>query len=180
MARTRTALIEAFNALVMRGRPKRIRVADIIAEARVGRSTFYDHYAGADAIHLDALARPFAPLADAAAGRGDVARMTHLLAHFWQNRQRARESLAGPLGAKAARLLADMVEARLREQGAALIIPPPLAALQLAEAALAPIRGWVAGRAPSMPDALALAVCRSGAQLVAALAAPAGGGDDAA
>jgi hypothetical protein len=41
-ARTRTALIEAFNHLALSQR-KQIRVADIVALANVGRSTFYEH-----------------------------------------------------------------------------------------------------------------------------------------
>jgi len=35
-ARTRSALIEAFNHLILNRRPKKIRVSDIIAHANVG------------------------------------------------------------------------------------------------------------------------------------------------
>ena len=90
-ARTRAALIEAFNHLALNHR-KNIRVADIVALANVGRSTFYEHYKSADDIHLQAMPRPFAILADAAAGMGDEARLTGLLRHFWENRQLARTS----------------------------------------------------------------------------------------
>jgi AcrR family transcriptional regulator len=158
--RTRAALIGAFDHLVLSGRRKRIRVADIVAEAKVGRSTFYEHYKGADDIHMAALARPFAILAAAAAGNGDEARLAALLAHFWENRQRARESFEGRTGGKATRLLAAMVEEQLGDE--ALTIPPRLAALQLAEAALAPVRGWVTAEAPCTAEALAGAICRCG------------------
>lgn len=169
--RTRAALIGAFDHLVLSGRRQRIRVADIVAQAKIGRSTFYEHYKGADDIHIAALARPFAILADAAAGNGDETALEALLSHFWENRQRARESFMGRMQDKVSRQLAAMVEERLEE--AQLAIPTRLAALQLAEAALAPIRGWVTAEAPCTAEALAVAICRSGAALRAALASQA-------
>jgi AcrR family transcriptional regulator len=149
VARTRTALIEAFNHLAL-NQHKNIRVADIVARANVGRSTFYEHYKSAEDIHLQAMTRPFALLADAAAGLGEEARLTGQLRHFWENRQLAR-----------------MVEERLGD--AVLAIPLRLAAIQLAEAALAPIRGWVTAEAPCTAEALAGALCRSGRAMREAL-----------
>lgn len=169
VARTRTALIEAFNHLVLSRRRKSIRVTDIVERANVGRSTFYEHYRSADHIHLVALARPLGMVADAAVGRGDEARLTVLLEHFWENRQRARESLVGVQGERVARLFADMVEQRLAESGLETAIARRLAAIQLAEAAFAPIRGWIAAEAPSTAPALARSICRCGQLLVAAL-----------
>ena len=165
--RTRAALLGAFDHLVLSRRPKKIRVADIVAEAKVGRSTFYEHYNGAEDLHIAALARPFAILADAAAGSGRRGPARRALAHFWENRQRARESFMGAMGGKVARLLAAMVEERLG--GQAMAIPARLAALQLAEAALAPVRGWVTAEAPSTPEALAGAICRCGRAMRAEL-----------
>ena len=169
--RTRTRLIEAFNRLVLSRRGERIRIADIVAEADVGRSTFYEHYRSAEDIYMAALARPFAILADAAAGEGDAPRLAALLDHFHENRRRARERLVGPAGERAARLLATMVEERLAAEGKVLALPLRLAALELAEAALGPIRGWIAGRAPCPSAALAESICRGGRQLRAALEA---------
>lgn len=170
--RTRTALIEAFNQLVLQRRQQQIRVADIVAEANVGRSTFYEHYRSAEDIRLEAIARPLAHLADAAAGTGDESRLTGLLAHFWDNRQRAREHLGGRAGERTARLLADMVEDRLGD--AALLLPRRIAAVQLADAAMAPVRAWLRAEAPCATAALAAAICRGGKQLRAALAADEG------
>ena len=169
VTRTRTALIHAFDQLVLSRRKRRIRVADTVAEANVGRSTFYEHYGSADEIHMAALARPFAILADAAAGKGDEERLTGLLAHFWDYRQLARDSLFDRTGEKAARMLADLVEERLRADEAALALPARLAAMQLAEAALAPIRGWITAEAPASAEALAKAICGCGRAIRAAL-----------
>jgi AcrR family transcriptional regulator len=167
--RTRAALIGAFNNLALSHR-KNIRVADIVALANVGRSTFYEHYKSADDIHLQAMSRPFAVLADAAAGIGDEARLTGLMQHFWENRQLARASFMGRMNDKVNRLLATMVEERLRDQEDSLAIPLRLAAIQLAEAALAPVRGWVTAEAPCAADALAGAICRCGRAMRGALA----------
>jgi len=165
--RTRHALLSAFNHLVLVRRQRRIRVDDIVAEANVGRSTFYEHYSGADDILLQAVKAPLGPIANAAAGWGDVNSVTHILAHFWENRERARDMLDGRLDTRMTRLLASMVEERLA--GRSFAIPLPLASRQLAEAALAPIRGWVTAEAPCEPAALARAICRCGAAMVAAL-----------
>ena len=161
--RTRAALIHAFNWLVLNGRKRRIGVADIIAEAKVGRSTFYEHFGSAEALHMQALAGPFSILADAATGQGDETRLTNLLKHFWDNRGRARETLTSRTGEKAADLLAELVEARL--DGQALRLPKRLAAQQLAQAALAPVRGWMMAAAPSDAAALAGAITCGGRAL---------------
>lgn len=170
IARTREALIGAFNHIFLSRRQRHIRVADIVAEANIGRSTFYEHFSSADDILLQSLARPMAALADAAAGKGELGAVTFLLAHFWENRARARDLMAGPMDARMTRLLAGMIEERL--EGRTLAIPVRLAALQLAEAAFAPVRGWMAAEAPCSPEALAAAICRCGAAIVASLSAP--------
>lgn len=167
--KTRKAILDAFNALFLERRQRRIRVGDVVAQAGVGRSTFYEHFSGAEQLHMAALGKPFAILADAAAGQGDAEAIARLLAHFWENRQRARESLTGRTGDHALRLLASFVEERLPEP---LALPPRLAAQQLAAATLAPLRLWLLGEAPSTPDRLAETLCRSGTALAAALRAP--------
>lgn len=168
--RTRAALLGAFNQLFLARRQRRIRAADLIAEAKIGRSTFYDHYSSADDVLLEALRHPFATLADAATGQGDPAATLWLAGHFWENRSRARELFDNAqMQNRVSRLLAEMVAERLA--GAALILPTELAAVQLAEAALAPLRAWVRGEAPATAAAMADGLCRSGRALRQALAA---------
>ncbi len=163
--RTRTALIDAFDHLVLNHRNRDIRVGDIVEQAKVGRSTFYDHYSSAEALHLDALRRPFSALADAAAGRGNEAALTPILSHFWEYRQLARSSL----GERTQRLLSQMVEELICE--ADLCVAPPIVARQLAASAHAAVVSWLSGEAPCTPAALARAICRSGEAQVRALRA---------
>lgn len=161
--RTRYALIDAWNHLVLNKRKRVIRVADVVDQAKVGRSTFYDHYSSADELHLEALKRPFASLADAAAGCGDEAKLAHILAHFWDNRQRARQTF----GERSQRLLGQMVEERLGNKR--IQIARTIAARQLAGAAHAALISWLAGEAPATADALARAICRCGQAQLRAL-----------
>lgn len=158
-ARTREALVEAHNRLVLDHRGRKIKVGDIIEEAGVGRSTFYDHYESADDIHLQALAKPMAMLADAAVGRGDPARLANLLRHFWDNRARAQDTISGRTGARVDRLVTDLVAERLDD---IYVIPAPLAASQLGAAAFAPVKAWLMAAAPCDANALARSICAAG------------------
>lgn len=171
--RTRQALVEAFNHLVLdrqRG-GKAIKVADIIAEAAVGRSTFYDHFRDTDELHMDALSVPFRPLADAAAGSGREEALAHILAHFWEHRAQARRTFSGRTGERAERLLASMVEQRL--DGLELSLPARLAATMLARSALAAVKSWLSGEAWCEPAILARGLRQAGIAGVAALRADA-------
>lgn len=168
VARTRGAIVEAYNQLFQQRRQQSITVADIVARANVGRSTFYEHYSGAEAVFLESFARPLAVLADAAAGAADAERLEWLLRHFWDNRQRARDLLSGRQGERVSRLLADLVEARVEGEFA---IPRRLVAVQLAETAFAPVRAWLTAEAPCPPDALARSICAAAAAVLASLRA---------
>jgi len=157
--RTRGALIAAWNHLVL-NRRRDIRVGDVVAVAGVGRSTFYDHYSSAEALHLDALRGPFSLIADAAAGRSDGSKLLYLLEHFWEYRSSARQSFDG----SAERLLASMIEERLA--GEQLSIPGRIVSRQLAATVLTPIVAWVSGEAWCTPAELAGAIlCSARAQL---------------
>ncbi len=167
--RTRSALIGAFNELVLHSGQKDIRVADIIDRADVGRSTFYDHYGSAEELHMEALSAPLGILADSVTGRGDRDRLVELLDHFWENRARARDTFGGARRERVARLLASQIEERLAGDDADYGLPMPLFAMQIAELALAPIRGWITAAAPSTSADLARGIDAAAAALREAL-----------
>ena len=167
-SRTRNRLISAFNQLVFDKSQGPIRVGQIIAKAGVGRSTFYDHFANAEAIHMAALSRPLTSLAEPAAGTGTAAQLQSLLDHFLGNRARAREILVGPSRDRITRLLAAMIEERVTASDK-LTIPLRLATMQIAEAMLGPIRLWIVGEFAATSSVLAESLFATAAALRSSL-----------
>jgi AcrR family transcriptional regulator len=167
-SRTRARLIAAFNQLVFDKTRGPIRVAQIIEKAGVGRSTFYDHFANAEAVHMAALSRPMAQLADPAAGTGTVEQLQWLLDHFHGNRGRARDVLLGSSRDRITRLLADMIDERI-DAGDDLAIPRRIATMQIAEAILGPIRLWIAGEFAASSGTLAASLFETAAAMRASL-----------
>lgn len=163
-SRTRARLIAAFNQLVFDKTRGPIRVAQIIEKAGVGRSTFYDHFANAEAVHMAALSRPLSYLAAPAAGTGTVEQLQWLLDHFHGNRGRAREVLLGSSRDRITRLLADMIDERV-ETGDDLAIPRRVATMQIAEAMLGPIRLWIVGEFAATSQSLAASLFATAAAM---------------
>jgi len=161
----RAALIHAFNRIFLRQRERMPRVSEVAQQAGVSRTTFYDHYAGMDDLHMQALSYPFAALADAIAGKRDAANLEQLLLHFWENRDRARSTLGGETRAKVERLLAAMILERLPRCAAGSVMPLRLAAVQLAGAQLTLLRAWLAGESHCSAADIAQSICVTSASL---------------
>ncbi|MDO9077645.1 MAG: TetR/AcrR family transcriptional regulator [Brevundimonas sp.] len=159
--RTRSALFNAFVELVLERRYQQLRVSDIIARARVGRSTFYEHYDSKDHLLRDGLAGPFGVLANIVTDRHDDERLKATILHFWQNRRVGNALLAGPTRNLAFRTLADLIEQRLAGRVQAPAVSTVLLAAQLAGGQIALLSAWMAGRAPASVDAIADALRRS-------------------
>lgn len=152
---TRRKLLASFNSLVLSGKDGKITVADIVSEAGVGRTTFYDHYSSVDDIHQQALSGPMSLLADCVLGVQSSESLAHLLSHFWENRERARNTLAGEEGEKVERLLVSIFESRLgnsvhRNNGT-----KKVTAIELAVVPLALIRAWLSGAVHGTADDMA-------------------------
>lgn len=158
--RTRQALVSAFNALVLNGGPQKIRVTDIIAQADVARSTFYEHYANADELEMQALADPLGLLADAIVdqSRASKSSLTALLEHFWDYRQRARTTFAGRSRMLLSRVLTEQLTRRLALRTPKTSLSLRLASMQLAEGPLALIHAWIRGDLRCAPEVLAQAI----------------------
>lgn len=146
--KTRHRLLESFNSLVLDGAQGKITVADIVRKAGVGRSTFYDHYSSADDIHQQAIASPMTVLADSILGLRDQSQLVHLLNHFHEYRQRARQTLFGSEGEKVEHLLVEILDSRLNQPGSKSgprRVSTRVAAIELAVVPLALIRAWLSG-----------------------------------
>jgi len=151
--RTREAIMGAFNALIFEGRRyDRIRVADLIARAGVGRSTFYEHYRNKDEVLAESIRHPFTPLAAAVDRGSDVAPLRDVLIHFRENRQQAGVVFQGATRRRVCRVLASMIEERLRSRargnGSAHSAAIAVAAVAIADGQLAAIVAWLSQRAP--------------------------------
>jgi AcrR family transcriptional regulator len=151
---TRSAIIGAFNELVLSMRYDEISVAEIITRAGVGRSTFYEHFRNKDetlkvsVTHvLTDLADAAMPPADSAMKERNIRRITAMLDHLRDNQQRARALLNGPSASAVTQVLADLIAERLRSvrqpRDATRALPTSLTSMQIAEAQLGLVRAWL-------------------------------------
>ena len=179
--RTRQALLEALIGAVRHGRYDRLEVSDLIAEAGVGRSTFYDHFRGKDDMivqtmghMLDALASVVDETGAARAAHPAQGAVRAVLAHFGENEPFARHMLVSAecaaLVKRITRELAARIEQRLAGRARRPAAPVALIAAQLAESQIAFVRAWLALGRPCGEDELARAMCLSAEGSLAALA----------
>jgi AcrR family transcriptional regulator len=158
-ARSRELLLRAFRDLVLRQPYESLSVADVAAQAGVGRSTLYQHFAGKNALLAASIAHPLAGLARLVEAEAEPAHLVPLLEHFWGNRALARAVFTGHARRVATQVLVTLIEQRLTARGfarrGALILPMRLAAVQLADMMLAPIIAWLLGESRSTPQVLA-------------------------
>ena len=162
VARTRAALRAAFNSLFFERGYDGFGVGDIADKANVGRSTFYEHYAGKEAILAETVAPLLAPLAEAGVDATVDPKLAWVVQHFWENRRRAQAMIAGGAWAAMTRLLATMIETRLnritRPRRNRPDLPAPLAASLLARAQMGLIEEWVRGHKRCSAEVLAHAL----------------------
>lgn len=142
--RTRKAICDALTRLIFTRRYTSIRTAELIAEADVGRSTFYEHFRSKDDVLIAVIDPIFAPLAQAATGQGSDASLTFTLEHLWEQRGMARMLFEPGLLSKLQRKLAGMIEARMPVQ-AEDHAPNAMVAMGVATGQLAILRVWLTG-----------------------------------
>jgi AcrR family transcriptional regulator len=173
--RTREALQSAFTSLALQRRYHEIRIDDILKASGVSRSTFYEHFAGKDALLVASMDGPTSLLADMPIGKSSVQQTTVLLAHFWDNRALARSLFQGAALRVICNALVCQVEARLKRSGGArLRLPHRLAAHALADGMFSPIVAWLSGEASCSPADLAAALTRSSEAMLVSMVAASG------
>ena len=169
--RTRDELLAAFFKLVLSRRYHEIRIADILSESGVSRSTFYEHFASKDELLCASIEGPFLTLAGMVCNESSTRQVSGLLEHFWENRALARSLFQGaPLRALRRKLI-GCIESRLDHCGRSKLgIPRRLAAHALADGMFSPIIAWLLGEASCDASELAVALQRSTAASVEAFA----------
>ena len=138
--RTRRTLFDAFADLVLERPYDDISIGEIIQQAGIARSTFYQHFKNKDDILADSMSPMLDVLAETATGEGDEKALRFVLEHFWDNRNLGRIILNGQPLKPIARALADRIEKRSSGGKAA-----TLQAIQSAEGQLGLIRAWLTG-----------------------------------
>lgn len=185
VVRTRGALVDSFNELVLGSTFERVNVAEVAADAGVGRSTFYEHFRNKDELLLQASAGVMGVLADsvledserkrfAAAGSGSDVHwrsIEQVLEHVRENRTFARSLLSGDSLPAITRQLTDMIETRLlamcAARGTTLAMPSRMAAGLLAGALFGALGVWLDEVGPADAAAVAAGIrtsARAGAQ----------------
>ena len=146
---TRAQIVATFNRLMLEGEKHRPRVAEIVREAGVARSTFYDHFDGVEALFDESLSMLLGQLATCLVNNGPKADLDWLTAHIHENRERGRALVTGPGAERTealfARLLADRLGGR---EGAR------LHSILIAGSVIAALGAWITGRINSSPEAL--------------------------
>lgn len=158
-ARTRAALISAFIRVLLAEGYEAITVERLAEEANVGRSTFYMHYTGKEAILRESMRRPSSILSLIVGHDVPLELVVKQLEHFYEQRQRNHIFFSGPVRAIWVDCLAQLIAPRLatvaRNARARPILPLSLIAKQIAEQQLALIASWLGGKTGPGADAVA-------------------------
>ncbi|QIG53054.1 TetR/AcrR family transcriptional regulator [Altererythrobacter sp. BO-6] len=161
-AETRQRILGVFNRLLLEGASPRPAVAQVIAEAGIARSTFYDHFDGIEALSNESLANLFGALADSLIADHNDAMLVPLLEHVWQNRGSGRDLILEPRGHRTEALLAHVIEQRSQ-----VLKDRRLKAILIAGTVFSAIAGWVSGRISTPPEEMARTLRRATSAILA-------------
>jgi AcrR family transcriptional regulator len=143
--KARQAILAAYNQLILRAEGMEIRVAEIVREADVGRSTFYEHFPNTESLLREAISAPFRIFAEASLAQ-DHERLVAILRHFGEQQIQARSMMAD------ARVRDQMTDVLVSQYETVIESSVKNAddrhwcALHLAESNLAMVRQWIAGK----------------------------------
>jgi AcrR family transcriptional regulator len=111
--KTRVLITASFIALLGRRSYDRIRVSDITRKARIGRATFYAHFASKDALLVSELARVVLPMLAEMPEDSCLIDCTRLFAHVQHARDVYRSLTRGSTRVVTERIIQDALEARI-------------------------------------------------------------------
>jgi AcrR family transcriptional regulator len=157
--RTRSALMRAFNSLVLSRGYDGVMPVDVAEVAGVARSTLYEHFAGKEDMLRQSMLPILKPLAECVGSVHTPPRLELVLEHIRSSRRMARELLNGRTRTVAARTLAELIEARLEHVPASRpAMPRTFIAAYLANGILGLIDEWLSGREACSAAVLASAL----------------------
>ena len=166
--KTRAALRAAFVGQVLAHGYDAVQVGAVIAQANVGRSTFYEHFRSKGDLLRASLEAPFTCLAALVVPATSPDVIIPILRHFRDNQQVARVLLGAPTRPLLSQALAARILLKLARTPS---FPAEIAARMIANAQLALIDAWILGRPACTAEAAADGLQRSSAALASALGA---------
>ena len=138
--RTQSALLDAFRTLLLQADYDALSVSDIIAEARIGRSTFYEHFQNKDDLLRESMRVVLIPLAEAATGLPSP-QLLFVVRHFGDRSRLARKLLSDPTRRLIWEYLSKLIEQRLGDKAEG-SLPRALYARQVAAGQLGLLEAW--------------------------------------
>jgi AcrR family transcriptional regulator len=160
--RTRSAIVAAFNRLILDRGYAALTPGDVAAAADVGRSTFYEHYRGIDDLLATSLGAILGPLARGCLDAETEGEAESVLEHIWDNRRLAHALFNDEARPVVLRSFAAQFETALQPfiplRAAKPMLAPELIALQLAAGQLAILGAWVSGRSGCSTQQIAAAL----------------------
>jgi AcrR family transcriptional regulator len=141
--RTRSALLRAFNDLVLTKGYAALTVDSVARRADVGRSTFYMHYRSLEDLLLRSLERPSAPLAALVRGDAAAEMLVPQLEHFREQRRLNRVFLDTPVRDIWVKCLARLIERELAPRRLKTSLPLPMIAAHIAQSQIALVAAWI-------------------------------------
>lgn len=148
--RTQRTLQTAFFQLIRQHGYENVSVAQVVAAANVGRSTFYEHYRSKEDMLRASMRQFFQVLADTLVTREPSEALKRVLEHLWENRKLADQVFSGVAGAVITRQHVALIDERLtaltRGSRRDPAVPTALTAVMIAEMQLAALRAWLTGK----------------------------------
>jgi AcrR family transcriptional regulator len=151
---TRAAIASACFQLMLKRRYEVIRIADIIEQAGVGRSTFYEHFHCKNDVLLNAMEPILLALSAASSGRAARSYVKQTVHHLWTQRSIGRLILASGPTTIIHRRLAESIRPHVEHEGAT-DNSAAITAHGIAAAQLAMLRCWLSGEASATVDDIA-------------------------
>ncbi|HLJ84794.1 MAG TPA: helix-turn-helix domain-containing protein [Candidatus Eremiobacteraceae bacterium] len=141
--RVRVSVLEEFAKVVVSIPYPELSVKRIARAARVGRSSFYEHFEAKDDLLRQSLAPLLRILALAGCGRGNLAQTQAVLEHFQEHRERALAIFAIEAHDAVLCALADLLEEELERSQVAPLQTLRLRAIHIAGGQLTAITDWL-------------------------------------
>jgi AcrR family transcriptional regulator len=157
------ALQKALLQLITKNGYGSIRVQQILTQAGIARSTFYEHVHSKDALLASCLISPLRVLVKANHSDQCNPELRPMLAHFWENKHLMREMLSGISRRKLTQQLSELHQQKLCGDLRLSLAATSNATLVILTQAIAEMQmcclgEWLLGRHPCTLETLALAI----------------------